>query len=138
MESKLTRIAAIAAGLGLTATLANAQKGTFNLPVRAHWGNVVLDPGEHSVRTPIPIGQTLVYLTSDEGTKVTVPIIVERTNGSDRSYLRLARIGGEYYVEEFRSGPDGITYVFPKPKNAREINSGAEESDAGTISVAAK
>jgi hypothetical protein len=130
------RVTALAAAVGLGALQMSAQQGTFNLPVAAHWGNAVLQPGEHSVRIPIaPSGQKLVYLLSDRNTQMTVPLSSEPLTQSGRSYLHLVKINGTYYVDAYQSEINGAKFFFPKPKANRTAGPIAEE-ESTIISVA--
>ncbi len=119
MERKWNRVAVLstfAFGMGLTAMQANAQQGTFNLPVQAHWGTAVLEPGEHRIRMPIPLGQRYFYVRGGEGTQVTVPLSTEILRGSNKSFLHLSRVNGEYYVDAYQSGVSGQRFTFSTPK----------------------
>jgi len=125
--NRLSLMSALAVGIALlTAAPSNAQQGKFNLPVSAHWGPVLLEPGEHSVQIPQPVGQTLVYLTDGKSTQVTVPLTTEPT-WSNKNCLHLAKINGEYYVESFESGSNGKKFIFPKPKSLRSASAGARD-----------
>src|SRR5690242_19329173 len=98
----------------------SAQQGTFKLPVTAHWGNAVLEPGEHTVRVPLTgSGQRLVYLQSDKDTQMTVPLTSEPLTRPGRSYLHLVKINGAYYVDAYQSDVNGAKFFFPKPKPNR-------------------
>ena len=139
MERKSNHAAYVTAftlGIGLMAMQANAQQGTFNLPVQAHWGNAVLQPGEHRVQVPLPLGQTVVYLRTGERTQMTVPLTTESIAGSSRSYLHLSKVNGEYYVDAYQAGISGQRFIFPKPKAAHNADSGAEDTESTLVSVA--
>ncbi len=134
-SNRVTLIVAFVIGIGLTAMPSNAQQGTFNLPVQAHWGNAVLQPGEHTVKIPLPMGQTLVYLGGGGATQIAMPLTTESVDNPGRTYIRLSRINGEYYVDEYQSA-SGKKFFFHKPKANRGANSGAEESESTLVSVA--
>ncbi len=127
--NRVARISALAIGLGLTVMTLNAQQGSFNLPVRAHWGTATLAAGEHRVEVPLPVGSTILYLSGERNNQVTVPLVTERTEESNRSYLRLVRVNGEYYVDAYQSGPTGQRYYFQTPKRHK----GSLESDEATL-----
>lgn len=131
--NRMARISVIAIGLGLTALTLNAQQGNFNLPVPAHWGPAVLQPGEHTVRVPAKIGQTLISLGTNGDTQMAMPLTAELIPQSNRNYLHLVKINGQYYVDVYQSGMTGKRYIFPKPK-APHGNSATEE-EATLISV---
>src|SRR5438270_12846410 len=110
MNSKLgqvTRMAAFAAAVGLGATQMNAQQGTFNLPFAAHWGNVVLQPGEHEVKVPLVMEQKRVFLSGAEGTEMSVPLVTEQIPESNHSYLHVVNINGTNYIDEYNCGETG-------------------------------
>lgn len=137
MESKTKRVvqmAVLSVGLGLTAVSLNAQQGSFDLPVGAHWGTAVLEPGEYSLKIPISNGQTILYLGSNEDTKMTIPLTTERVKESKRSYLHIVKVDGEYYVDTFESGLTGKRFIFPKAKSTHRA-SPAEETEAMLVSV---
>ncbi len=141
MERKLNRVARITAfalGIGLTAIQLSAEQGKFNLPVQAHWGHALLQPGEHTVQVPLPLGQTIVYLGGGGSAQMAVPLTTSNTVGADRSsFLHLSKVNGEYYVDEYQSGLSGKRFIFPKPKATRSASSGAEDSESTLVSVAA-
>lgn len=134
--NRLTRITAFALGIGLTAMQLSAEQGTFNLPVQAHWGNAVLQPGEHTLQVPLPLGQTIVYLRGGGAAQMAIPLTTENTADSNRSYLHLSKVGGEYYVDAYQSGVSGRRFIFAKPKATRSASSGAEGTEATLVSVA--
>lgn len=124
MENKASsaiRWAAFVIGLGLVATnLSAQQQGTFTLPVRAHWGSIVLEPGEHRVQVPMPIGQTIVYLTTKGSTLLTMPQSTERNDDANRSYLHLTKVDGEYYVDAYQTN-SGKKLVFRTPPHKSAV-----------------
>ncbi len=141
MERKLNRVARITAfalGIGLTSMQLSAEQGRFNLPVQAHWGKAILQPGEHTVQIPLPLGQTIVYLGGGGGAaQMAIPLTTGNTAGADRgSFLHLSKVNGEYYVDEYQSGVSGKNFIFSKPKAVRSAGSGAEDSEATLVSVA--
>ncbi len=137
MENKtnrMVRISALVIGAGLTALTLNAQQGQFNLPVQAHWGTAVLQAGEHTIRVPYSIGSTLISLSSNRDTQMTIPLTAELIPQSNRNYLHLVKINGQYYVDVYQSGMTGKRYIFPKPK-AAPGSSGVDESESTLIRV---
>jgi hypothetical protein len=132
--NRMARVSGLIIAVGLTALTVNAQQGNFNLPVEAHWGAAVLQPGEHTVRIPSKIGQTLVSLSSNGDTQMAMPLTAELIPQSNRNYLHLVKINGQYYVDVYQSGITGKRYIFPKPK-ATHRSSGTDESEATLIRV---
>ena len=56
MNPKLKRTvnaAVLASAICLTAFRANAEHLTFDLPVEAHWGAIVLQPGRYTAEIPL-------------------------------------------------------------------------------------
>jgi hypothetical protein len=136
--NRMVRISALAVALGMTAITLNAQpQGSFNLPVQAHWGPVTLEPGEHVVRAPFTSGQVVVSLTTDKSTNLVVPMITESTLSYGRAYIRLVRVGGEYYVDTYQSAT-GKRYSFAKPKGVHPSNPQRDQGEASFIKVVAK
>jgi hypothetical protein len=141
MQSKtnrVVRVAAIAAGLGTLALQASAAQGTFNLPVEAHWGRVVLEPGVHRVDIPTAVlGQKIVYLRSGQNTKMTLPLTSQPSTGK-HSYLRIVKVDNAYYVDAFQSQADGHKYFFPHPKSEQSQEAGAGGEVATLVEVDSK
>lgn len=136
--NRLVRVAAIATGLGMAAFTASAAEGNFNLPVEAHWGHVVLEPGLHAVQIPAAdSGQKIVYLHTGTQTKLTVPMTSQPAVGN-RAYLRLVKVNGAYYVDAYQSQLDGRKYFFSHPKTQRVDEAGASADEATLIEVDSK
>ncbi len=133
--NRMARASALIVGVGLTALTLNAQQGEFNLPVQAHWGGAILQPGQHTVRVPEKLGQTLVSLSSNADTQLAMPLTAELIPQSNRNYLHLVKVNGQYYVDVYQSGITGKRYIFPKPKAAQSGKSGEAEAEATLISV---
>ena len=139
MQSKTNRAIRVAAimvaALGVTALQASAQKGTFNLPVEAHWGKVVLAPGVHQVQVPFPTnGQRVAYVYTENRAQMSVPLTTQIAQ-DDRSYLHLVRVNGTYYVDAYQSHVNGLKYFFPRPKPANTEDAAAAEEKATLIAV---
>jgi hypothetical protein len=133
-SNRVIRLFAFAIGLSVTAMHLSAQQGTFNLPVRAHWGTAVLEPGQHRVLSPPALGQPILYLFSEHSRQMTLPMITAIVN-ADRSYLHLTRVNGEYYIDAYQSAANGKRYSFAKPKSERKSDSGPDATDSTLVSV---
>jgi hypothetical protein len=133
-SNRVIRLFAFAIGLSVTAMHLSAQQGTFKLPVRAHWGTAVLEPGEHKVLAPLALGQPILYLYSDHSRQMTLPMVTAIVS-TERSYLHLTRINGEYYVDAYQSAANGKRYSFAKPKSERKTDSGPDATDSTLVSV---
>lgn len=143
MESKTNRmikVTAVAAALGLCAMQMSAQQGDFTLPVAAHWGNVVLQPGSHRVSMPIePSGLKIVYLESNNERAMTLPVTSQPADEGMHSYIRLSKINGTYYVTAYQNEIAGHKYFFAKPKSDRSAGpADVEMGESTLISVASK
>jgi hypothetical protein len=134
--NRVVRIAAVAAGLGLTSITAMAQQGSFTLPVPAHWGKAVLQPGEHIVNVPFSPGHTTINLVTNGETQMTMPLYTEMKSEPDHAYIHLSKIDGQYYVDAYQSA-NGQRYVFAKPKSTK-ANATVEEAEARVINVAGR
>jgi len=108
---------AFMAALSLTASHANAQHGSFNLPVEARWGNVVLPPGSYRISTPMRVSPPRIIEVSGNGKTVPIMVGVEESQPpSDHSYLWLLNMDGTYVVREFHAGDSGKVFTFLLPK----------------------
>ena len=141
MKTNLKRtlsIAGLAAAVLLIASPLNAQQGSFNLPVEAHWGSAVLSPGTYKISGPSvtsPIG--VLYISGSGQTQMAVPAETEIKNDTDRSYLKLVDVGGSYVVREYVSGTTGRNYRFGIPKTLRlHMSPKADHDMAMLIDVA--
>jgi hypothetical protein len=114
---RLVTVSAFVIALGWGASQARAQKATFHLPFEAHWGTTVLDPGNYSLSAPNSSSATRIFfLQSNAGTQMAVPIIVNSETTSGHSHLKLVRIDGTYYVQEYVSEATGTALKFAIPK----------------------
>src|SRR3954452_17760009 len=96
---------ALIAGLGLTASHAYAQHGTFNLPFEAHWGSVALPLGPCRISVPKRMSLPRIIEISSNGRTVSIMAGFEALQPqSDHCYLSLLNIDGTYVVREFNSG----------------------------------
>ncbi|MBV9303323.1 MAG: hypothetical protein JOY62_03600 [Acidobacteriaceae bacterium] len=112
-----------ALALAVTTSHACAQdiaKGTFDLPFEAHWGQAVLHPGQYTVHIPTATANIPAISVSGEGRTVFVGVGSAASDAvSERSYLRLDKIGDTYVVREFNSGVTGRLLTFSVPKSVR-------------------
>src|SRR5947209_15989236 len=100
-----------------TALMQAAQQGTFHLPVTAHWGQVVLEPGDYRMSFPSPsAGQIEFLVQGAHKTVFELPLVTDVQNISSRSYFKLYAINGDYFIRELSFGPGGKTFTFSLPK----------------------
>ena len=136
MHSRLTSIlslAAVAVGLGLTATPASAQQATFHLPFAAHWGSIVLESGDYKLSDPPgQLGSHLIYVSQPGHSKMVLAQSIEiQPRHFDGSSLELANVNGAYFVKKYRSALTGQVFTFSVPKASPET----EMASAAVTSV---
>jgi hypothetical protein len=125
----LITVASLSA-LASAAIMQGAQQCTFHLPVAAHWGKVLLQPGDYSLSRASSIVDQAIFRVDGAGTTAfEIPLLAEEQSPSDRSYLKLSAVGGDYFVREFSSGITGKTFEFSVPKEVRRKL--ASSTDAG-------
>lgn len=96
-----------------------AEHASFHLPVTAHWGQVVLEPGDYKMILPEPSTGQMEFVVRGAGTAVyESPLVATTQDVSNSSYLKLREIDGNYFIREFTSGPTGETFTFPIPKRS--------------------
>jgi hypothetical protein len=133
-SSPILGLAALAVGLGLTATSASAQQATFHLPFVAHWGATVLEPGDYKLSAPVGWSAIhLIQVFSQRGhSSSMLPQSVDLPPGHlDRSSLELVNVNGAYFVRRYKSAFTGQVFTFPVPKATPET----EMASAATTAV---
>lgn len=115
---RVLNLVSVAALASLTGTPMNAaQQATFHLPVAAHWGRTLLQPGDYKMLLPnIPVGEPEIRVIGAEKSVFELPMVTDVQQATDHSHLTLAYINGEYFVQDLSSGPEGKSYKFPVPK----------------------
>jgi hypothetical protein len=121
-SNRILSLAAIAVGLGLTATRASAQQATFHLPFAAHWGSTVLESGDYKVSASAGgSGNHLIYVSQPGRSKVVLPEATEiQQRHLDGSSLELVNVNGAYFVRRYRSELTGQVFTFAVPKASPE------------------
>jgi hypothetical protein len=121
-SSRILGLAALAVGLGLTATPASAQQATFHLPFAAHWGPTVLESGEYKLSAPVESsGVYLIHVSQHGHSMRMLPQSTDIPHGHlDRSSLELVNVNGAYFVRRYKSAITGQVFTFPVPKAASE------------------
>ena len=115
---RIFNLAALAAFVGTG--LMQAGQATFHLPVTVHWGHAVLAAGDYRMSSIDSIAGEPQFLVTGAGKTVfEVPLLADIQNTSNSSYLRLRKIDGVYYINEFSSGPTGKVFSFSIPKESR-------------------
>ncbi|MBV8552933.1 MAG: hypothetical protein JOY54_16690 [Acidobacteriaceae bacterium] len=122
MNRPLNRIgfAILAVVVSMSASHAAAQQATFHLPVTAHWGQAVLQPGDYKMTSPEPaLGSSTFFVRGADMAAYTLPLTTEDRRASSSSYLQLVKVDGTYFVEEYNDGSAGKLFTFALPKAAR-------------------
>jgi hypothetical protein len=130
-------IAAVAATLGLAVPSANAQEAKFTLPMEAHWGKAVLEPGDYRVKFPNAVDPTPVLRLTGNGQTVNI-LLQSRSAGRDASgtgKLSLVDLNGSYVVESISNPFDQQTFLFPMRKHHEWANNAGTASGAAKIAV---
>jgi hypothetical protein len=132
-SSRILGLAALAVGLGVTATTASAQQATFHLPFVAHWGPTVLEPGDYNLTASVEWSATHLIQVSQHGHSSRIlPQSIDLPLGHlDRSSLELVDINGAYFVRRYKSALTGQVFTFPVPKVTPE----AEMASAAVAAV---
>jgi hypothetical protein len=129
----LTALAAFAC----TGVMQAAEQGTFHLPMEAHWGQTVLEPGDYTIIQPtVSFDSMPLRVVGGEKSVFEPSHLAEFRQYSDSSYLKLTTVDGEYFVTEFSSGATGKTFRFDIPKSVRRHL--ATRRVDGTLALAVK
>lgn len=137
MKTNLRQVltaAGFAMALTLIAAPLKAQQGKFTLPVEAHWGNAVLEPGDYRISGPAPTSTIgVIYIYGGGKAQMALPAVSDTQKLSGHSYLRLINVGGTYVVREFNSGYTGHSYTFGIPKTLRLRMTPQADHDVATL-----
>jgi hypothetical protein len=114
---------AVMAGVGAAQA---GQQATFHLPFEAKWGSVVLPPGDYRLETPeLSIGPHQFFVKGQEACGYIAPMSTDVDFGGERrsgkTYLRLVKVDGMFYVTKYEAGPRGITFTFKVPKPSHHV-----------------
>ncbi len=131
LNIRVLSAAFIAVALGVSASNAEGQQGRFTLPFDAQWGNIALKAGDYTLSTWASTSWPQIISLSGNGKTVYIlagnEVIAPQ---SQRSYLRIANVNGNYFVREYSSGLRGKSFTFEPPKAIRAQM--AAEKTAGT------
>lgn len=123
MNSKIKRMVnttVLASAICLTAFRANAEHLTFELPVQAQWGAVVLEPGRYTAEIPPATSWPQQISLKKNGRTVWISSLSETSiDETNSSSLRLVAVGDAYFVREYKSGQSGKQFTFQVPKRPR-------------------
>ena len=132
-SSRILSLAALAIGLGGTATRASAQQATFHLPFATRWGSTVLESGDYKLSdTTGQSGSHLIYVSQRGRGAVILPKASEiLPRHPDRSSLELVNVNGAYFVRRYKSALTGQVFTFTVPRATPET----EMASAAATSV---
>jgi hypothetical protein len=121
-SNRILGLAALAVGVGLTATPASAQQATFHLPFVAHWGSTVLEPGDYKLSAPVEwSGTRMIQVSQYRHSRRMLPQSIDLPQGHlDRSSLELINVNGAYFVRRYKSALTGQVFTFSVPKATSE------------------
>jgi len=105
-------------GILCTAALTQAaEQAKFHLPVPARWGRTVLESGDYRLTLPDrSMGASQLYVRGESQGVFEMPMTTEDRAISSRSYVKLIKVDGAYFVEEYGSKSEGKIYTFRVPK----------------------
>lgn len=122
---RLTKYAALAT-LACAALMQAAERDRLHLPVAAHWGSVLLPPGDYSLALPDNAqGESSFSVEGSGKTMRQIPLVTNFGQPSQTSWIILQKIDGHYFVREFSSGRTGKSFVFSVPKTGRRQQTAA-------------
>jgi hypothetical protein len=104
------------AGLALPASAQN-YKAKFTLPFEAHWGAVVLEPGDYTITKSSVSAIPILSVTGNGRTASIIAgpaEVMEPSNGGGR--LELTEVNGTHVVTRFYAATAGKDYTFAIPK----------------------
>jgi hypothetical protein len=133
-SNSLLGLVGVCIGMGLAAGQANAQQASFTLPVQAHWGRVVLEPGDYKIRFPMAASTLRVIQVSgaDRTWNFLIPVTSYDLKHSDKSKLRLVSVNGNYNVESLSDAVTDRTFSFWLPKRTESTK---YQNQAANIAV---
>jgi hypothetical protein len=96
---------------------AETVRGTFKLPVAAHWGTMVLEPGEYqfSIDTASATRMLVVHSTTSSFTGMVLNSTIADMGTAKGSTLALSKVEDATYVEALYLPDAGIALKFGVP-----------------------
>jgi hypothetical protein len=133
--TRILNLAALTAFAG-TGLMQAAEQATFHLPVTAHWGQMVLEPGDYKMSLPaLSLGKIAFQVIGSDKSFFELPQSTTVNDPSNSSHLKLVVFNGSYFVREFTSGPTGkmFTFAVPKTSHRQQVAKGGDNSLAVTV-----
>jgi hypothetical protein len=138
MNTSIGRVISFAAVAAFASAgiMQGAQKATFHLPIAAHWGEVLLQPGDYSMYLPeLSTGDTKLLVRGEGKTAFENPIVATTQTVSTTSYLKLREVAGNYFVREVKLGPSGHAFTFSIPKTGHREQMAMGSGKSLTVAV---
>ena len=138
MNSSLFRTLKFAALTAVFGTaLMQAGQAAFHLPVTAHWGNAILQPGDYKVSLPdSSLGRPEFKIEGSGQTFYVFPLASDPHRTAKSGHLELKEINGEYFVRGFASEAlsKEFTFYVPKPAHRQEAAKSKIKADSAAVS----
>ena len=106
--------------VGLLCGISNAETvhGTFKLPVEAHWGAMLLEPGEYEFSVDTDSSVRMITIRSKDSRRGGMVLSEGYSNaGSAGSSLELAKSEDGMYVKAIYLSDAGVALNFAAPKS---------------------
>ena len=124
----------VVCAVGLFSGLAGAEtvRGTFKLPVTAHWGKILLAPGEYEFVVDTASATRVVTITSkDTGwSGMVLASAVDDARTSSGSVMTLAKSEDTTYVKMVYLKDAGVALEFSMPKAMAKLAKAASPTVA--------
>ena len=124
----------VVCAVGLFSGLAGAEtvRGTFKLPVAAHWGKMLLAPGEYEFVVDTASATRVVKITSkDTGwSGMVLASAVDDARTSSASLMTLAKSEDTTYVKTVYLNDAGVALEFSMPKAMAKLAKAASPTVA--------
>ena len=116
---------AVVAALCTVAVSAQSYRGTFTLPVEAHWGAADLQPGDYTILSDTVGNRPVLYVTGNGTSAAVLPgptfLITPSVKGG---HLELTEVNGSYAVTKFVAASIGREFGFAVPKAVTKRGTG--------------
>jgi hypothetical protein len=117
MKWTLSAVMLAGAFVGIASAQSQNYRGTFELPVEARFGNVILQPGSYTVSS---LEQAKgIRITGDKGKASILAASYDLTPGTEKARMILVESNGMYALQSFEVGSMGKALHFHVQKNSR-------------------
>jgi hypothetical protein len=115
---------------------AQSYSGRFTLPVEAHFGKTVLEPGEYTI---LPVaGGNAIRITGEKRSATILAASIDPRREMTHSRIMLQNVNGAYVFIRYESGTMGKSFDFRIDKSVRRALESAAAPQPGTIEIALK